>query len=242
MPCSASNTVPTDAALAFRYQEFRVKKGIIAAAAVIVIAIIGVAIYASGAFQPHQAPPAKAANTQAGTSSTSPPARTEPSNTATGEPAPQRDQGKQAAAPAKKPAGSPAEQYCAADHDKSDTRAITQAGGLVQIFQHEAALADAYDCATAYLNHGGPVNAADPRADSEHLTPLLFAIKRNDPKMVHFMLDHGADPHQRGGPKNIRPYGYAVFEALHNQSTNYNAVINILDSALGDEPASSSGS
>lgn len=217
------------------------KKGIIAAIAVIAIVIIGAAVYWSGRSRqpaPNQAteqPTNQATNTQTGPS-TAPAPSSNGQNTQSGGAAPAQQ------AATKKPAGSPAERYCAAGHDKADTKTITQAGGLVQIFQHEAALADAYGCATAYLKHGGKVDEVDPRADSEHLTPLLFAIKRNDPKMVHFMLDHGADPNKRGGPQKIKPYGYAVFQALHHQSTNYNTVINILDSALGDHPASSSGS
>lgn len=164
-----------------------------------------------------------------------------------GPPSNQATQGQTAQKPAggttpKPPTGPPAKRYCADDHDKADTKHVTRAGGLIQILQHENALDDAYDCASAYLDQGGDVNAADPRDDSAHLTPLLFAIKRNDPKMVHFMLDHDADPTKRGGSKNIKPYGYAVFQALHHRSTDYTRVIGMLDSALGDHPASSSGS
>ncbi|MGN8198356.1 hypothetical protein ACS8Y6_06675 [Salinisphaera sp. RV14] len=213
------------------------KRGGIAAIVVIAIAIIGAAIYGTGALR-HAPAPNQPSTGQAPAASTSAPAANASGNSAANKPAPNA----KAAAATQKPAESPAERYCASGHGKADIHAITQAGGLVQIFQHEGALADAYGCAKAYLKHGGKVNAVDPRADSKHLTPLLFAIKRNDPKMVHFMLDHGADPHQRGGPHHIKPYGYAVFEALHHQSTNYNAVINILDSALGDQPAASSGS
>ncbi|MGB7758132.1 MAG: ankyrin repeat domain-containing protein [Salinisphaera sp.] len=219
------------------------KKGIIAAALVIAIAIIGVAIYGSGALQ-HNGP-TQSANTPAQQPTTNPAQTTEQHHTASSEQTPPPEQNKPSATSAtndNKLAGSPAERYCADGHDKSDTQAITRAGGLVQIFQHEGALADAYGCATAYLDNGGKVNAVDPRSGSDHLTPLLFAIKRNDPKMVHFMLDHGADPHERGGPQKIKPYGYAVFQALHHRSTDYNTVINILDSALGDHPASSNGS
>ncbi|MES1934700.1 hypothetical protein C27AD_00035 [Salinisphaera hydrothermalis C27AD] len=236
----ASDAIPNDTARPFRNEEFLVKKGIIAAIAGVAIVIIGATVYWSGPSR--HAAPAQATNQ----ATNSPPNTQNGSSTTPTSPDKTEDKGsgttpsEQAAA--KKPAGSPAERYCADSHDKADTKAITQAGGLVQIFQHEAALGDAYGCATAYLKHGGNVDEVDPRADSDHLTPLLFAIKRNDPKMVRFMLDHGADPNKRGGPQKIKPYGYAVFEALHNQSTNYNAVINILDSALGDHPASSNGS
>lgn len=141
-----------------------------------------------------------------------------------------------------KPEQSPAELFCGRDLSDvasrtSDAVTLAQAGGVVQIFQHEAALKDPYGCADFYLKHGLDIDAVDPRPDSEHLTPLLFAIKRNDPKMVHFMLDHDADLQQRGGPNQIKPYGYAVFLALKNQSTNYNQVIGILDSALQKQPA-----
>lgn len=122
----------------------------------------------------------------------------------------------------------------------SDAVTLAQAGGAVQIFQHEAALKDPYGCADFYLQHGLNIDAVDPRPDSKHLTPLLFAIQRNDPKMVHFMLDHGADLQQRGGPNKIKPYGYAVFLALNNRSTNYNQVIAILDDALKKQSAKAS--
>ncbi|MDA3920491.1 MAG: ankyrin repeat domain-containing protein [Salinisphaera sp.] len=140
---------------------------------------------------------------------------------------------------------SPAEQFCGRDFSDvssrtSDAAALAKAGGLVQIFQHEAALSDPYGCADFYLKHGLNIDAADPRSDSQHLTPLLFAIKRNDPKMVTFMLDHGADLKQRGGPEKIKPYGYAVYLALHNRSTNYNPVIGLLDQALTKQSAKAS--
>lgn len=138
---------------------------------------------------------------------------------------------------ASQPSQSAAETFCGRDLSDtasrtSDAVTLAQAGGVVQIFQHEAALKAPYDCADFYLQHGLNIDAVDPRPDSKHLTPLLFAIQRNDPKMVHFVLDHGADLQQRGGPDKIKPYGYAVFLALQHQSTNYNPVINILDKAL----------
>lgn len=149
----------------------------------------------------------------------------------------------QPAEPSKsQPEQSPAEIFCGRDLSDtasrtSDAVTLAQAGGVVQIFQHEAALNAPYDCADFYLQHGLAIDAVDPRPDSRHLTPLLFAIRRNDPKMVHFMLDHGADLQQRGGPDKIKPYGYAVFLALKHQSTNYNPVISILDKALKKQSA-----
>ncbi|HET7313139.1 hypothetical protein [Salinisphaera sp.] len=215
------------------------RKGVIAAIVVIAIAIIGAAVY--GWQGSHEKGPAQPRHTQTGQHREAPANnRHENADNASAQ-ATRPGHGKRNTATAKA-ASSPAERYCADGHDKAYTEAVISNGGLVQIFRHEAALVDAYACAAAYLKHGGSVNAIDPRPDSDHLTPLLFAIKRNDPKMVRFMLDHGADPHKRGGPQKIEPYGYAVFQALHHQSTNYNAVIDILNSALGDHPASSGGS
>ncbi|WP_423822890.1 ankyrin repeat domain-containing protein [Salinisphaera sp. SPP-AMP-43] len=207
------------------------KKGLAIAIAVIVIAAAAVGIYWSvRSPQPSQEPTGEA---------TQKPAQPQPEGQGQGQaeqpaekPAPKPEPAEKPEPPTTTQAASPAAAYCADDHDKAQTQALTLAGGLVQIFQHQAALADAYDCAKAYLGHGGDIDAADPRADSQHLTPLLFAIKRNDPQMVRFMIDHGADLNQPGGPKDIKPYGYAVYSALHNQSTDYNQVIQILDSSM----------
>lgn len=146
--------------------------------------------------------------------------------------------------PAAKP--EPAVAYCqAAAKDNADTaatKALAKQGGLVAILQHEAALnGDPYTCGQYYLAHGGNIDAQDARADSEHLTPLLFAIKRNDPRMVTYVIDHGADLKKRGGPNDVRPYGYAVFLALQNRSTNYNQVIAKLDKALKSAASQSGG-
>lgn len=127
--------------------------------------------------------------------------------------------------------------YCSQPGDDRSARApdakiLAGHGGLVAIFENEAAVHDVYACGQRYLQAGGDIDAVDPRQDSDHLTPLLFAIHRNDPKMVHFVLDHGANPSKRGGPQQVKPYGYAVFLALKNQATNYNEVIGILDTAL----------
>ena len=156
-------------------------------------------------------------------------------NTATGGPA---------APPAKT---DPAIAYCekAANDNASSaaTQTLADKGGLVAILQHEAALGgDPYTCGDYYLAHGGDIDAKDPRADSEHLTPLLFAIKRNDPRMVRYVIDNDADLKKRGGPNDVRPYGYAVFLALQNRSTNYNPVIAQLDKALKTSAAGTGGS
>lgn len=129
-------------------------------------------------------------------------------------------------------ADSPAARYCAADHDKADTKALTQAGGLIQIFQHDSELQNAYRCAEDYIKHGGRINQIDPRKKGESLTPLLYAIKRDDAKMVRFMLSHGANLEQRGGKNNLKPYGYAVAQGLRNRDKDYNAVIKLLNTAM----------
>ncbi|MBH03150.1 MAG: hypothetical protein CMP08_03340 [Xanthomonadales bacterium] len=175
-------------------------------------------------------------------------------NNATGGPAaPSASKSPEAAGDQQEPASSesppaelePAIAYCekAANDNASSaaTRALADKGGLVAILQHEAALGgDPYTCGDYYLAHGGDIDATDPRTDSEHLTPLLFAIKRNDPRMVDYVIDHDADLRKRGGPNDVRPYGYAVFLALQNRSTNYNPVIAQLDKALKASAASGS--
>lgn len=201
---------------------------IIAAVAVIAIVGIGAAVYWSHTPQHHSPAPSNNPTQRNGSASAPQNKRPSPSQNQS------RTQQHQEQAPAK-PAASPAERYCSQAHDKADTKALSQSGGLVQIFQHESQLGDAYDCASTFLAHGGNVDATESGDDSEHLTPLLFAIKRNDTKMVHFMLDHGADPNKRAGPHHIRPYGYAISQAFKHQGTNYNKVIAILNSALGDK-------
>lgn len=141
-----------------------------------------------------------------------------------------------------KSAEDPVLAYCRrAASDKADasaTAALAKQGGLVAILNKESALkGDPYACGDYYLAHGGDIDAKDPRESSEHLTPLLFAIQRNDPKMLACIIDHGADLKKRGGPEDVKPYGYAVFLALKNRATNYNRVIADLDAALKKAPA-----
>lgn len=177
-------------------------------------------------------------------------------NATTGEPAApsakkstEAAQGEQKPAPSKAPPAKvePVIAYCqkAANDNASSaaTQALADKGGLVAILQKEAALnGDPYTCGDYYLAHGGDIDATDPRTDSEHLTPLLFAIKRNDPRMVSYVIDHDADLKKRGGSNDVRPYGYAVFLALQNRSTNYNPVIAQLDKALKTSAAGTGGS
>ena len=115
---------------------------------------------------------------------------------------------------------------------KKDVPALTKAGGLVYIFEREARLSDPYGCAAFYLAHGLNIDAVDPRAGHGRLTALDFAIKRNDTKMLHFMIDHGADLKKKATVKHIEPMGYAYLMAFSDDRINRNAVISILNDAL----------
>ena len=137
--------------------------------------------------------------------------------------------------------------FCERDFDATEARAadveaLRAAGGLVYIFEREAALDDPYGCANYYLERGLDVDAVDTREDTEPLTPLFFAIKRNDPKMLRFMLDHGADLNKRAGVANadgerLKPLGYAYNLAFDDTRIDRNEVIGILDSALTEQSA-----
>lgn len=115
---------------------------------------------------------------------------------------------------------------------EADVPELQQAGGLVHIFEREARLDDPYGCADFYLDHGLAIDAVDPRTDGERLTGLFYAIKRNDPRMLNFMIDHGADLQKRAGAKDTRAMGYAYYLALQDQRIDRNEVIGILDSEL----------
>lgn len=141
-----------------------------------------------------------------------------------------------------KPAGSPATTKAPAAHAgfcqrdfsdvaarKADVPRLQQAGGVVHIFEHAA---HPYRCAAFYLGHGLDINAADPRPDHGDLTGLEYAIKRNNPKMVRFMIHHGANLQERAGSRRLKPYGYAVYLAFHDRNVDRNPVISILDKAL----------
>ncbi|MES1951531.1 hypothetical protein S4A8_11787 [Salinisphaera sp. S4-8] len=140
-----------------------------------------------------------------------------------------------AQASAEKPAQEPG--FCERDFDQvaereADVPELRDAGGLVYIFEREARLDDPYGCADFYLAHGLDINAADPREDGEQLTGLFYAIQRNDPKMLRFMIDHGADLQQRAGKNDTRAMGYAYFLALKDQRIDRNRIIGMLDSEL----------
>lgn len=127
--------------------------------------------------------------------------------------------------------------FCARDFEQvaereADVPQLRESGGLVHIFEREARLDDPYGCADFYLAHGLEIDAADPRADHDQLTGLFYAIQRNDPKMLHFMIDHGADLQQRAGKKDTRAMGYAYYLALQDQRIDRNPVIGILDDTL----------
>ena len=127
--------------------------------------------------------------------------------------------------------------FCERDFDQvaereADVPELQEAGGLVYIFEREARLDDPYGCADFYLAHGLDIDAADPREDSEKLTGLFYAIQRNDPKMLRFMIDHGADLEQRAGKNDTRAMGYAYFLAIKDQRIDRNRIIGMLDSEL----------
>ena len=131
------------------------------------------------------------------------------------------------------------EQVEAREADVADLQA---AGGLVHIFEREARLEDPYGCADFYLAHGLDVNAVDERDDTEPLTGLFYAIQRNDPKMLRFMIAHDADLEKRAGPKDTRAMGYAYYLALKDQRIDRNEIIGILDGALTRQAAAADSS
>jgi hypothetical protein len=127
--------------------------------------------------------------------------------------------------------------FCERDFDQvaereADVPDLREAGGLVYIFEREARLYDPYGCADFYLAHGLDIDAEDPRAGSDQLTGLFFAIQRNDPQMLRFMIDHGADLQHRAGKNDTRAMGYAYFLALKDQRIDRNRIIGMLDSEL----------
>ena len=107
--------------------------------------------------------------------------------------------------------------------------------------QRWSELGETHDLEPA-LERGLDVDAVDTREKTEPLTPLFFAIKRNDPKMLRFMLDHGADLNKRAGVANadgerLKPLGYAYNLAFDDTRIDRNEVIGILDSALTEQSA-----
>ncbi|MES1924827.1 hypothetical protein [Salinisphaera sp. T31B1] len=219
------------------------KKGLVLAIVVLLIAGAGYWLMASppaSAPEPNAVPATQAPDTNTAT----PPAEAgqsapEPNAAATDRTSP--DEGERSADNAKAPPPAPKD-FCARDFAdiqarEDDAQALAAAGGLVHIFEREAQLADPYGCADFYLEHGLDIDAVDPRPDHDRLTGLFFAIKRNDPKMVHFMIDHGADLDKRAGRKDTKALGYAYYLALQDQRINRNEVIGILDSTLTEQSA-----
>ena len=130
--------------------------------------------------------------------------------------------------------------FCERDFDDIDARQadvseLQAQGGLVHIFEQEARLADPYGCADFYLEQGLNIDAVDPRENGDQLTGLFFAIQRNDPQMVNFMIDHGADLKKRAGKNDTRAMGYAYYLALNDQRIDRNEVIGLLDTALTEQ-------
>ena len=127
--------------------------------------------------------------------------------------------------------------FCERDFEQTEAREadvseLQTAGGLVHIFEREAQLDDPYGCADFYLAHGLDVDAVDEREDTEPLTGLFYAIQRNDPKMLRFMIEHDADLEKRAGAKDTRAMGYAYYLALKDQRIDRNKIIGILDAEL----------
>ena len=127
--------------------------------------------------------------------------------------------------------------FCERDFEQveareADASELQAAGGLVHIFEREAQLEDPYGCADFYLAHGLDVDAVDEREDTEPLTGLFYAIQRNDPKMLRFMIEHDADLEKRAGAKDTRAMGYAYYLAIKDQRIDRNKIISLLDAEL----------
>ncbi len=209
------------------------KKGVVLVL-VLLVAIAASAVYLTRQSTPQPAQTTPPANTEASTSED-----TTGAAGASDQPADSKTQA--AAEPAPPP---PPKDFCERDFQKiaerkADVADLQSQGGLVHIFEREAQLADPYGCADFYLEQGLDIDAVDPREDHDKLTGLFFAIQRNDPKMVSFMIDHGADLNKRAGKSNTRAMGYAYYLALNDQRINRNEVIGILDSALTEQAAAS---
>jgi len=204
------------------------KKGVAIAVVVLAVAGAGVVYWLSGEQQP-QSQPSAAGPTAPATDAPEQPDTS--SDNLTASPA-------TTVSPAQSPDRTPEPVgFCERDFDdtdarEADTEALENAGGLVYIFEREARLDDPYGCADYYLAHGLEIDAVDPRDDHAPLTGLFFAIKRNDPKMVRFMIEHGADLKEPAGKDDIKPMGYAYSLALKDTRIDRNEVIGILDAAL----------
>lgn len=110
---------------------------------------------------------------------------------------------------------------------RNDIAALQAAGGLVHLLARKQA-APPFECAAFYLSQGLDVNAVG----ADGLTALHYAIKANQPKMLRFVIAHGAALKQKAGAKQLEPMGYAYYLALNNTKVDRNKVIAILNSAL----------
>jgi len=117
--------------------------------------------------------------------------------------------------------------FAATDKRRQDIDTLQAAGGLVLLLRRKQA-APPFACAAFYLSQGLDVNAVNP----DGVSALHYAIDANAPQMVQFVIDHGADLHQKAGDKQLEPMGYAYYLALNDRSTNRNPVIEILNAAL----------
>ncbi|HLQ86042.1 MAG TPA: ankyrin repeat domain-containing protein [Salinisphaeraceae bacterium] len=109
---------------------------------------------------------------------------------------------------------------------------LQAAGGLVHLLARAEA-APPYVCAALYLSQGLSIDAVG----ADGLTALHYAIRANQPAMVQFVLDHGADLHQRAGARQLKPMSYAYYLALRDANDKRNRIIAILNAALERELA-----
>lgn len=110
---------------------------------------------------------------------------------------------------------------------REDLTELAAAGGLVHLLKRKQARAP-FECAAYYLGLGLDVDATGPAG----LTALHYAIKDNNPKMLQFVIKHGADLHKKAGDKQLNPMSYAYYLALNHPQTNRNPIIKRLNKAL----------
>lgn len=123
--------------------------------------------------------------------------------------------------------------YCNRDFDdkaarRDDVADLQAAGGLNYIFSH-GHMSPPFKCAAYYLALGLDIDAS---ASTTGLTPLLYAINANAPRLVTFLIDHGADLHKKAGEHQLAPMGYAYYLALNNRTINRSQIISIINKAL----------
>lgn len=117
--------------------------------------------------------------------------------------------------------------FSAVEERRSDIPALEAAGGLVHLLARRQA-APPFECAAFYLAQGLNVNAVGPYG----LTALHYAIRINAPKMVQFVIAHGADLHKKASDRQLEAMGYAYYLALADPQVDRNRVIAILNDAL----------